>query len=179
MANPITRINRKVPTEAEIRAQEMERLAEGAAKSHPGLLMFMDIVQEMYEAGYLEIVQGMVKNREKVLPYAFDFIKVSGMPIVMKNVISGLQFLGTLEPQKVQRTMNAVSHGLNKSLDVDMDGENKGFFDLLKMMKDPDVNRSITMLLTFLKSMGQHLGNSQQEINREMNQDKQKIMDEM
>ncbi|MEC0242450.1 DUF1641 domain-containing protein [Paenibacillus dokdonensis] len=179
MANPITRINRQVPTEEEIREQEVERLVSGAAKSNPGLLMFMDIIQEMYEAGYLEVVHGMVKNREKVLPHVFDFIKISGMPVVMKNAVTGMQFLSTLEPHKVQRTMNAVGHGLNKALDTDTDEDQKGFFDLLKMMKDPDVNRSITMMLNFLKSMGEQLGNTPHEVNREMNQDKQEITDEV
>ncbi|MWV42986.1 DUF1641 domain-containing protein [Paenibacillus sp. HJL G12] len=178
MASPITRINRRIPTEEEIREQELKHLAEGAAKSNPGLLMFMDIIQEMYDAGYLEIFHGMVKNREKVMPYVFDFIKVSGTPIVLKNAVTGLQFLSTLEPHQVQRTMNAVSHGMNKALDTNTEEDQKGFFDLLKMMKDPDVNRSITMLLNFLKSMGEHLGNSPQDVNREMNQDKQEITNE-
>ncbi len=179
MASPITQINRQSPTEEEIREQDLERLAEGAAKSNPGLLMFMDIIQEMYEAGYLDIVHGMVKNREKVLPHAFDFIKVSGMPVVMKNAVTGLQFLSTLEPHKVQRTMNAVSKGLNKALDTETEEDQKGFFDLLRMMKDPDVNRSITMMLNFLKSMGEQLGNTPQTVNREMNRDKQQLMDEV
>ncbi|MGN7356492.1 DUF1641 domain-containing protein [Paenibacillus sp. SAF-054] len=179
MASPITQINRQSPTEEEIKEKDLERLAEGAAKSNPGLLMFMDIIQEMYEAGYLDIVHGMVKNREKVLPHAFDFIKVSGMPVVMKNAVTGLQFLSTLEPHKVQRTMNAVSKGLNKALDTETEEDQKGFFDLLRMMKDPDVNRSITMMLNFLKSMGEQLGNTPRTVNREMNRDKQQLMDEV
>ncbi|WP_160032439.1 DUF1641 domain-containing protein [Paenibacillus sp. An7] len=179
MASPITQINRQCPTEEELRELDLERLAEGAAKSNPGLLMFMDIIQEMYEAGYLEIVQGMVKNRENVMPHVFEFMKVSGMPVVLKNAVTGFQFLSMLEPHKVQRTMNAVSQGLNKALDTDKELEQKGFFDLLHMMKDPDVIRSATIMLNFLKSMGEQLGKPPQKVNREMNSDKQDVTNEV
>ncbi|AMA74361.1 MULTISPECIES: DUF1641 domain-containing protein [Aneurinibacillus] len=157
MAKPTTTIKKHEPTEAELQAQALEELTGLIAKNGEALQELLKVIRLLYESGALEIIGGLIQAREKVVEIGISQLSKPTMTRGINSVMSVVGMLGEMEPETIKKVVEGIVNGMRCSVEKARADEKMSLFDLIKAYKDPDVNRAITIMLSFLKGMGQKL----------------------
>ncbi len=165
MAKAITKINKRVPDPVEEQRQAIEQLIEMTADSRNALFELMEIAQRLEEFGMLEAVRAMLNKGHKVSALAIQEMNKPGTYRLVKNMIGMVEFLSAMEPAATTGLTNGLSKGMEKATESLQNKEQTNVWDLLKVLKDPDINAAMTAGLSFLKGIGEHLRVSSAESN--------------
>lgn len=157
MAKAITHLNKRIPDSVEEQHQAIKELIEMTAENRQALMDLLEIVQEAHDAGITDIVKGALKARHKVGSIAIQQMNQPAVYHIVKNMFSIIGLVGGLDSKKMTHLFDSLEHGVNQATDAINTDDNTTVWDLVKILKDPDINRAITMLMGFLKGMGSHL----------------------
>lgn len=157
MAKATINIERSKPDPVAEQAQAIQELTKALADNHEGVIMMMEIAKELKEMGALELVLGLLKARKKVGYVAIQQMNQPGMHHMVKNLITLVQFMGTVQPSQLQGILHSVSKGIERSAEDAERGKTTGLWQMGKSLRDPEVNAAITMMLGFLRGMGEGL----------------------
>ncbi|GEN36308.1 DUF1641 domain-containing protein [Aneurinibacillus danicus] len=157
MAKPITVVKKHEPTEAEKQAMALGELVSIIAKNGEALQETLKLIQLLHESGALEIIGGLIQSREKIMEIGISQLSKPTMTRGVNNVMSAVGMLGELEPETIKKVFEGIVNGMQHSAEEVRAGKKTGMFDLMKAYKDPDINRAMTVMLGFLKGMGQKL----------------------
>ncbi|MFT9846853.1 helical membrane plugin domain-containing protein [Aneurinibacillus sp. REN35] len=169
MAKPIRHIEYATPTEAEKQAESLTEILQAISESREAILIFLDILRDMQTSGALDIIQGMLKNREELGSLGIKFINVANLPIMMKNLIIASQFLGKMDPIQTERIFKGLQHGLEQAANPE-DRHTTGIWGLAKSLRDPEINSALVAGLDFLRGMSRELHKEREHIKREANE---------
>ncbi|ASS75255.1 hypothetical protein CIG75_09840 [Tumebacillus algifaecis] len=160
MAKATTQIEKRVPSQAEQEADALKEVLGAVVQHKDALLTFLDVLGELHDAGTLEMAQGALKSRHKIGVIGMNQLNKSGAQNMIKNGMSTLQFLGQLDPNKLQTLLASLAAGVEHAVPTEPEPKNKktGVFDLIKGVRDPEVSSSLSMLLNFLRGMGAKKG---------------------
>ncbi|MEK5523068.1 MULTISPECIES: DUF1641 domain-containing protein [Heyndrickxia] len=96
-------------------------------------------------------------NHKEDLYDLVEIIKV----LKEKNILPVITAILTKNDNNDSTEIGKITNGIKKGVESSMESLNAGkelnTFQLMKLMKDPDINRAITFLLAFLKGMGKSL----------------------
>lgn len=166
MARAINRIERHEPTEAEIQAESLTQIIKALSDNKEAILKTLDIIKELDNAGMLDIAGALLKNRTEVGVHGVNLINSLNIPPLIRNAFTLSQMVGKIDPQEMDRLLNALGNGLSHLGEMEpahhkhgdqRDHEPPGILHLLKTMRDPDVRTTMAFGLQFLKSMGGEL----------------------
>lgn len=160
MAKPITHIDRPAPDPAAQEAQALVELMGAVAQHKDALIAFVDIVGELQAAGLLDLARGLLKNRKQVGVLGINQMNKSGAQRILKNGISLLQFAAELDPVRMKQLLGAVAHGVERA---EPSEKKVGMWGLVQTLGDPDVSTSISVVMNFLRGMGEGLPQKQQQ----------------
>lgn len=152
MAKPITAFAKK-----EIEENTIEQLAEHAAQNLDGLKQTIKLLQELHESGILEAVVSLVQAKEKVAKIAVGQMVRPPVTNMINNAMAAAGALTELDPAFTKKLVDGLSNGMKKAEDGLKNGDKAGVFDLVKALKDPDINRTILFGLNLLKGIGEGL----------------------
>jgi uncharacterized protein YjgD (DUF1641 family) len=157
MAKAVKTIKRIELTEEEKRQKEIEEIENALINHKDAVLEVLQIVQHMQDKGILAIFRGLFGQGEQVLDVLVKKMNHPETTNFVKNILLMAGTLGTIDVKQLEPVILKVNSGISRLADKrdENEKERTGYFDLIRSIKDPDVNRSITMLLTFLKGMGQ------------------------
>ncbi|MED1201649.1 DUF1641 domain-containing protein [Heyndrickxia acidicola] len=159
MAKAVKTIKRIELTEEEIRKNEIKQIEDALLSHKDAVLEVLQIVQHMQDKGILAILRGLFGQGEQVLDVIVKKMNHPETTNFIKNILLMAGTLGTVDVKQLEPVILKVNSGIARLAEKRNEDENRneqtGYFDLIRSIKDPDVNRSITMLLTFLKGMGQ------------------------
>jgi uncharacterized protein YjgD (DUF1641 family) len=164
MAKAITHIEKEIPNPVQEQAQAIEDLLKATADSREALVVFLDIIKELHEAGILDIVQGMLKARHQVGVIAVQTLNQPAMHRVIKNGINTMQFLGKLEPKQLETLMGGITKGLEKSAERIESNKTEGIWSMAKSLRDPHVNVTVNSMIDFLRGMGEALNETNKRV---------------
>jgi uncharacterized protein YjgD (DUF1641 family) len=153
MAKAIKQIEKKRLNPIEEQTQAIKELVEMTAESREALMTFLEILQELHKAGLLDIIKGLLKTRHKVGVLAMDQINQPDMHNMIRNGINTIEFLGELDPDQLKTMLDGVNNGLETSAES-ANKKEVSLWGMAKTMRDPDVKRSITTMISFLEGMG-------------------------
>ncbi len=153
----------KIPTEEELQAESLVEILKAVSDNRQAIISFLDILKELQEAGLLDIVQGIMKNRSNLGSVGFEFIKVANVPIMLKKYHPcRAVFLGRLDPAKTQKLISGIGSGLEQSMHKGEEPAN--LWGLLGLLKDPNVTASISTTLHFLRGLGEELNKPEDKV---------------
>lgn len=157
MAKPITSIHKYEPTKEESQQQKLEELQALLAEQEEAMNKILEITGELNNAGVLDAVQAMVKAKDDIAGIAVD--QLSGDPAknMIKNVLNASEILASIDPEVSKKLAESMKSGLQEAQLSSGNSQQIGLFDLMKSLKDPDINRAINYGLHFLKGMGKSL----------------------
>jgi uncharacterized protein YjgD (DUF1641 family) len=157
MARPITVVKKHESTEAERQAQALGELVNVIAKNGEALQETLKVIHLLHESGALEVIGGLIQAREKVVEIGVSQLSKPTMTRGVNNVMSAVGMLGELEPDTIKKVFEGIVNGMQHSAEKVRANEKTGLFDIMKAYKDPDVNKALTVMLGFLKGMGEKL----------------------
>lgn len=157
MAKAIRSIEKKISTDPIVQqTKDLQDVLQAVTDSKEALVVFLDILKEAHQSGILSILQGVLKARHEVGYLAIQQLNQTTMHHTIKNLMGVVEFLGKIEPDHLNRILNGVAHGLEKTTDIE-NGKTHGIWGLTKDLRDPDVNSTLTTAIEFMKGMGEVL----------------------
>lgn len=159
MASPITHLKKKQLSPDEIRHNKLKELESLLAEQDQALNKLLQITGDLNDAGILDAALAMVKAKEGITEIVVHQATREPVTNLINNMMSAAGALTAIDPAMTEKLAASVANGL-KDAERERTNEKKvGIFQLMKSLKDPDINRSIKFGLNFLKGMGKSLGN--------------------
>lgn len=157
MAKAITNIEKKKLSKEEEIVEDLHAILNQIAENRKAIQDILIILQEFHEAGLIDMLKGLLGTREKVGVLAIEQLNQPGMHNLIKNIMSGLQFLANVEADQFKMIFSGVSNGVKKVTESAEYQEQVGTFGIFKAIKDPGVNRTLTLMIHFLQGIGEEI----------------------
>ncbi len=157
MAAPIRKIKRIELTEEQKKEQSLENLLNEVAQNKESLLETLQLLQELHNSGILEAVNSLVKTKDEVAKIAVGQMTREPVTNMINNAMAAGGVLTQLDPETTKKLMGSVAKGLEKAEQGLQSSSQTTILDLMKALKDPDLNRAITFGMNLLKGVGEGL----------------------
>ncbi|HDX9590280.1 TPA: DUF1641 domain-containing protein [Bacillus pseudomycoides] len=157
MAAPIKAIQRHELTEEEQKQQKLEDLKALLANHEEALNQMFNIVGELNDIGILEAASSMLKAKEPIAKIVLGQVTREPITNLINNMMGAAGALTELDPELTKKLVSSVLKGMDEGNEHLESNKKVGILDLMKVLKDPDINRAIGFGLHFLKGMGKGL----------------------
>ncbi|MED0902210.1 DUF1641 domain-containing protein [Bacillus nitratireducens] len=157
MAAPIQAIQKQELTEEEMKQQKLEDLKELLANNEDALNQMFNIVGELNDIGMLEAANSMLKAKEPIAKIVLGQVTREPVTNLINNMMGAAGALTELDPELTKKLVDSVLTGMDEGNQHLQSNKKVGILDLMKVLKDPDINRTIGFGLHFLKGMGKGL----------------------
>ncbi|MFB5661474.1 DUF1641 domain-containing protein [Alteribacillus sp. HJP-4] len=154
MAKQIKSIERLEIPQEEKRAEDLREIEDALIDNKDVILKSLDTLRHADDRGVVSLVHGLFADGDKVLKVIAETLDNEDNTRSIKHLLLLLGIAGRMEVDKLEPILLKINSGLRRVGEETDTEEKTGYVDLLKALKDPEVNRSITLLLTFLKGMG-------------------------
>ncbi|GGI17799.1 DUF1641 domain-containing protein [Gottfriedia solisilvae] len=157
MAQPISTIQKNIPTKEEQNEQKLKDLKLLLTDNEEALNQIFNLISDLNDIGVLEAANSMLQAKEKIAKIALGQVTREPVTNLINNLMGAAGALTSIDPELTKKLLNSVTIGMDegsKHLEKD---EKVGVLDLVKVLKDPDINRAIGFGLHFLKGMGKGL----------------------
>ncbi|HET7577752.1 MAG TPA: DUF1641 domain-containing protein [Bacillales bacterium] len=154
MAKPISKIDRIVVDEDAKKQQDLQEIEGALADNKEAVMETLDLLGHLHDRGLLELMNGFFSQGDEVFRNVVKEINKPNHSQILENVVGLAGLLGSIDVQQLKMLTERANNGLNEAASTVETEEQIGVFHLLKALKDPEINRSIGMLMRFLKGMG-------------------------
>jgi uncharacterized protein YjgD (DUF1641 family) len=157
MANPIQTIQKTELTQDQIKIQSLENLLSEVAHNKDSLLDTLNLLQELHDSGIMEALGSLLKAKESAAKIALGQITRKPVTNMINNAMAAGGILTELDPETTSKLAKSLTVGLQKA-EQGLKADTKlGLFDLMKAIKDPDINRAFGFGFNLLKGIGEGL----------------------
>lgn len=154
MAKAIKSIKKIELSEEERRAQDLKEIEDTLIDNKEALLETLEVVGHMKDRGVISLLNGMFGEGDRVLKVLVDLLSTKENTMAIKNLMLLVGALGRINVKELEPLIERLNNGI-ENVSENEGGEHKtGYLDLIKALKDPEINRSLSILLLFLKGMG-------------------------
>ncbi len=115
----------------------------------------MAIVRELHDSGILDAAESILKAKESVAEVVLGQVSRKEATSLINNLMAAAGVLTAIDPEQTKKLLAGVTIGLEEA--KEKQDQKVGVFDLVKALKDPDMNRAIGFGLRFLKGVGKGL----------------------
>ncbi|MCA1023551.1 DUF1641 domain-containing protein [Halobacillus litoralis] len=154
MARAITDIKRLEKSREEVIEENVQEVKEAVADNKDAILEGIELLSALQKEGTLETLSAFVKAKDETLANVVREIDKEQYTPLLNNLPELVFLLGDLNVSGIRSLSSRLNNGLERMED---EGTTKkmNMLDFAKVLKDPEINRSLTMLMSFLKGMGQ------------------------
>lgn len=153
MANPITHIKRMEYTEEEVQAENLDEVMTAVSDNKDTILKGISLLHTLDESGMLDMTDALIKQRKAAMENIFSELNRPQYTGVLENMSKLVFLLGDLDVEKLSEFTKKINQGMVET-SISNPDEKASVMGLMKALKDPEINRSITMILQFLRGMG-------------------------
>lgn len=153
MAEAIRNIKRMTIPEETVREQNMEEVTKAVSENKEAIIKGIDFLKTLNDNGMLDMTHALVKQKEAALDNVMRELNKPQYSATLENVSKLFLYLGELNVDELKHFTEKLNNGMEESRTFD-ETEKTTYMDVLKALKDPEINRSVTMLLHFLRGMG-------------------------
>jgi uncharacterized protein YjgD (DUF1641 family) len=157
MAQPITVVKKNVKTEEQLQQEKLAELQRALAEKDAALTKALDFIGELDRIGAIEAANAMLEAKDKIASIALGQVSREPVTNMINNLMGAAGVLTKMDPEATTKLLDSVVTGLKQGERFVESEQKIGAFDLVKSLKDPDINRAIGFGLHFLKGMGQEL----------------------
>ncbi|MFJ7754386.1 DUF1641 domain-containing protein [Peribacillus muralis] len=157
MAKPITKIEEPVLTEKEKQIQELDVVLQDISRNSDGIKETIKLLQELHDSGILGAINNLVEAKEDVAKIAVGQMLRPPVTNALNNAMAAAGVLTELDPETTQKLVGGLSKGLQRAEEGFQANKKVGVFDLVKLLRDPDVNRVMRFSIDLLKGLGEGL----------------------
>jgi uncharacterized protein YjgD (DUF1641 family) len=150
MARPI-RARPEAPTGPEIVATRT--LATDLAATDESVRELLELVRLLDERGLLRFASDLLREEDRVVAVLSDRVPPDGVRRAMRNLEVLVKTFRDIDP----KTLDALARGVPGALEAArraQGDEPLGILAILRVLRDPEVNRGVRMVLGFLRGIG-------------------------
>src|SRR5699024_497993 len=153
MAEAIRKIKRMDVPEEKIREDNVEDVVRKVSDNKDAILNGIDILATLHEQGMLDLLHALIKRKDDALENILTELNKPQYAESLKNIGQLVFLLGDIKLDEIQYFTDKTNQGMAEASAVETD-EITSYMALFKALKEPEINRSVTMLLHFLRGMG-------------------------
>ncbi len=131
----------------------MEEVATAVSENKEAILKGIDLLESLNQSETLDMLTALVKHREDALANVMRELNKPEYAAPVENITKLFQIAGKLDVDETRYVADRINHAVKEAAASEATGKTS-YMDLLKALKDPEINRSITMMLQFLRGMG-------------------------
>lgn len=154
MAKPITTIKKQELTQEDMKQQGLHEIEAAITENKDAILQGIELMSHLHKAGALEMMNALLARKDEVLKNIVSEANREPNANILKNASQLLMLLGSIDVENLQKMSSKMNDGLREAASSIDSKETTSIFQLLSALKDPEINRAITMLLHFLKGLG-------------------------
>ncbi|MGV3487482.1 MAG: DUF1641 domain-containing protein [Tuberibacillus sp.] len=154
MAKPTAIIEPKAVDPVSAREEKKNELLDALLERKASIEALMDLTEKLDDRGILDLLNGLVGKGDKVLGVVMHGLNKPGVSDTLDHILNLGAFLSRLDARKLVHLADRINAGVDAAEEAVASGESTNVFDLLKVFKDPDINRALTALIGFLKGAG-------------------------
>ena len=154
MARPINRIKR-LPESEDVRKQrDLEDIGQALSRHKTAVLEAIELVQGLHDRGILPLLNSLVAEGDKVLAIAVKELNRPQNARILENFVQLALLVGSLDLERLKPMLDSVNAGLQEAATGRASENRESLMSLFKTLRDPDVQRALSVLISFLKGMG-------------------------
>lgn len=155
MAKAITNIEPVKRSKEEERKESLEEIQDALVENKESVLSTIELMKNMEKSGVTSIVNGLFAEGDKVLDVIVQEAVKEENTNALRNVLLLMGTLGTIDMKQIEPLLLKVNNGVARVAENPDPEKKTGYIELLKKLKDPEVNRSLTIMVRFLEGMGE------------------------
>jgi uncharacterized protein YjgD (DUF1641 family) len=156
MAKAITKIQHIELSEEQRRRMDLQEIETALLDNKEAILKSLDIVRHMNDRGVLSLLSGLFSEGDKVLNVLVKAADKPEATNTLKNLLLMVGVLGTINVQQLEPLLLKLNSGIARVAEYkDNEDEKLGYFDIVRSLKDPEINNALSLLFEFLKGMGE------------------------
>ena len=152
MAERISKIKRIEKSEAEIKAEQVAKVTDAIAENSESILKAIKLVEALDEAKILDALTGAIKQRGVITEKVVTELNKDQYAGAIHNIGQMAFLLGDLNPDDLKILMNKLNKGLRVAHQVS-GNQRTSIAGLMGILRDDDMNQSLTYFLNILKGM--------------------------
>lgn len=152
MAERISKIKRIEKSEAEIKAEQVAKVTDAIAENSESILKAIKLVEALDEAKILDALTGAIKQRGVITEKVVTELNKDQYAGAIHNIGQMAFLLGDLNPDDLKILMNKLNKGLRVAHQAS-DNQRTSIKGLMGILRDDDMNQSLTYFLNILKGM--------------------------
>lgn len=157
MAAPITNVKKQQVTQEQIAEQKLSDLKDLLTDNDQALQQIFSIVSDLNDIGALDAVNKMLAAKEEIAHIALGQISRKPVTNIINQLLAVAGLLSAMDPEMTKKLMGGLNTGLEDANNAIASDEKVTIFSLMKVIKDPDVNRALNFGIHFLKGLGKGL----------------------
>lgn len=155
MAEPIKNIQFKPVSEEVQKKRDLMEIEDALLANKDSMLEVLEIISYLKNRGILDMVKGLLGQGDKVLDIAVNLANMPDNKNSIKNLLLLMGTIGMINVTQLEPILLKINAGIARVAEVeDKETEKTSYLGMARALKDPEVNRSITLLLEFLRGMG-------------------------
>ncbi len=155
MAKAIKNVVKIEMTEEEKRAQDLREIENALLDNKDAILETIDLLKHINNRGALTMAASLFAEGDKVM---YTIVKALDNPEatnLIKNMLLLVGVLGTINVQQLEPFVVKLNAGVARMAENKDSEKSLSYLGLAKTLKDPEVNRAISLLIEFLRGMGE------------------------
>lgn len=155
MAKAITKIQHIELSEDQKRRMDLEEVESALLDNKDAILQSLDLMKHMHDRGVLALLSGLFSEGDKVLNVLVKAADKPEATNTLKNLLLMVGVLETINVQQLEPLLLKLNSGIARVAEYKDSEDKLGYFDIVRSLKDPEINRALTLLFEFLKGMGE------------------------
>ncbi|REH94679.1 DUF1641 domain-containing protein [Staphylococcus felis] len=152
MAERISKIKKIEKTDAQLKAESLDEVTSAIAENKDSILKAIDLIGILDEAKILDGLKGAVKQRGVITEKIVTELNKDQYSGILHNMGQMLFLLGSLDTDELSVLLNKVNKGLRVANQANPNARSS-VSGLVKVLKDDEINQSLTYFLNILKGM--------------------------
>lgn len=156
MAKPIQEIRRLPLSDAERRERDLEDILQALTDHQSAVLETVELLQGLHERGILSFLNSLLANGDHVLAIMVKELNKPQNTRLLQNLAQLVVMMGSIELDKLNRIVDGAQSGLKEA--AAQSDDDLSLLGLWRAMRDPEVQRALSILLGALKGIGREEG---------------------
>ncbi|WLV25606.1 DUF1641 domain-containing protein [Aciduricibacillus chroicocephali] len=152
MAEPIRKVKRMQISEEKVIDHNVDEVRKAVSANKDAILDGINMLASLHNSDFLMAGSAMVNHRKEIVKNFSQEINKPQYEGALHNLGQMFFLLGDLNIDQMEDFTKRINNGLDSMVNT-REEERTSYVGLLRALKDPEVNHSLTMLLNFLKGM--------------------------
>jgi len=153
VASPISSIKRMEVSEEAQRENNLSEVISAVSENKDAILKGIELLTTIHESGALDMLDALVKQKDEAIKNVVEQANKPTYATILENFSDLFLLAKDIPVDELNHFIGKINQGLNEARTAESE-ENISYMGLIKALKNPEINRSLTIVLGFLRGMG-------------------------